>query len=227
MEGQYAIVFHELGCQTGNESGSGGIEVGAAIAVAQQCVALGVTIAEKEVAGGFGEVEKRHFHFFGHLSHLPYVVHGMVIGRSLLGGLQTVGIYVVELVAQVVPTIATDVVGIEIHTAYWADEYRRATGLARLINIAPEILLVGVERCCPPIVHCPGCTIVTHVPIVGDERIAVGSTGFLIVVGKLDEHVVTGFHLSFHALSVSCLPIEALAAGTSFGPVVHRHSLQK
>ena len=58
MEGQYAIVFHELGCQTGNESGSGGIEVGAAIAVAQQCVALGVAIAEKEV--GVASVRSRN-----------------------------------------------------------------------------------------------------------------------------------------------------------------------
>ena len=195
--------------------------------VAQHIETFFFSIAQIEFSGSRGQVDERNIQFFGYRLHLVHVVHRMISRRQLLIFYNTSFCQLAELIAQVVLSTSTNRIARKIHTADRSHEYGIATQVACLFHIFAKKILVGAKRCCATIIG--GCCFIcfSHLIIIGFQFITIHTITLLIIVRKLNEHVVARLHLLFHALPVCGLLIETLAASSCLTTIIDGDVLEK
>ena len=96
-----------------------------------------------------------------------------------------------------------------------------------LFYVFAQIFLIGARRRGATIV-CSGSLIrLSHLIIIGFQFIAIHTVVLLVIVRKLDEHIVARLHLLLHTLPVCGFLIETLAAGTCLATIVDGDILKK
>ena len=122
---------------------------------------------------------------------------------------------------------ATNGVAGEIHTTDRGHKYRMTACCTCLFYVFAQIVLVGSRRRGATIV-CSGSLIgFSHLIIIGFQFIAIHTVVLLVIMRKLDEHIVAWLHLLLHTLPVCGFLIETLAAGTCLATVVDGDILKK
>ena len=145
----------------------------------------------------------------------------MVVGSHFVAGSELTAFYLVELVAEVVASVSANGAPVEIFSAYRTHQHWCGAQGASFFHILAQIVLIGAAGCSSTIVAGICLCLIADALIVSFQLVAVASVALLVVVGKLNEHVVTWLYLFLHRLPVGALLIEALAAGTILGTVVH------
>ena len=173
--------------------------------------AVVVAVTEVELARGGGHIQKWHVHLLSHLLHLPDIIHGMVVSRNRLIEQQFAITEQVELVTEIVLSVAAD--GAVVQEVFAADrcyEHRRATELARLIDIPAEIILVRCARARAAEVGQLRLAMGTEISIVLED---VQAVVFLVVMCELYKHVVAGSHLRLDGCPERRLLVERTRGG--------------
>ena len=147
----------------------------------------------------------------------------MVVFAHLVAGGVLAVLDEAEVVAEVVAAVSANRVSGEVFPAYRTHQYRCGPQGARFIDILAQVFLVGAACRGSAVVGGVCLGVVADALVVCLQFVAVASAALLVVVGKLNEHVVAGLYLLLDRLPVWGFHIEALAAGSVLGTVVHRN----
>ena len=155
-----------------------------------------VAIALVELLRGCGEVDVGNALLLRQLLHVVGIVHGVVVGRHALVGQYAVGRKHRELVAEIVAAVAANgTVAVEIAAAHRTDEYGMGALCLDFFDDFPQPRLIGCGRHGAAAVKAGGLACHALRDVVVVDLVAIHAVDLLIVVGKLDKHVVAGLHI--------------------------------
>ena len=148
----------------------------------------------------------------------------MVVRGQRLVGKQRAVHNLVELVAEVMFPVATNSIAAEVLAADRRYQHGLHAHLFRLIDILPQVLLVGVEGCRAAVVH--GLS-VAQLLVQRVLFVAVRAVRFLIVVRKLNQQNIAGCHrirpAGLQGCPIGSLFIKGFATCARLAAVVHRN----
>ena len=163
----------------------------------KQVQALGLSIGEVQLTGSLRQVDERHVFLFCHDAHRLYVTHTQVGSRNTLVLVQYTVLDLGELIAQVMTTVPLDVAAAEIGAADRCNQDRVYAQRTCLVDERTQVIAIGrlrigascIRRCRQTV----GCAVLSILQVIH----SVGNGSF-IIVGKLDQQVIAGTHLTLH-----------------------------
>ena len=226
--GDTAVVrtlVYQLREQAGNQRRTHRSRVGAVVLAEEMAGAVCLAVTEVQLRRSTRQVNERHICIFvRHLCHLIHIVHRVVIRRHRLVGKQRAVHNLVELVAEVMFPVATNSIAVEVLAADGSYQHGFHAHRFRLIDILPQVLLVGVEGCRAAVVH--GLP-VAQLLVQRVLFVAVCAVGFLIVVCKLNQQNIAGCHrvrpAGLQGCPIGSLLIKGFATCARLAAVVHRN----
>ena len=226
--GDTAVVrtlVYQLREQAGNQRRTHRSRVGIVALAEEVTGAVCLAVTEVQLRRSTRQVNERHIRIFvRHLCHLIHIVHRVVVRGQRLVGKQRAVHNLVELVAEVMFPVATNSIAFEILTADRRYQHGFHAHRFRLIDILPQVLLVGVEGCRAAVVH--GLS-VSQLLVQRVLFVAICAVRFLIVVRKLNQQNIAGCHrirpAGLQGCPIGSLLIKGFATCARLAAVVHRN----
>ena len=198
---QDTLFLHQLGAEAGCSKSASKVIVGFIhfrTFVKKSCITLViVAIAFVKILGGSGHVDKCDILLCCQLLHVIAVVHSMIISSYPLSCLVFTINQSVVFVAQVMTTRTSDAASAEVTTTYGRYQNRYCTFLLYCIDKLLQTLLIRCRGYCTTSVALDGSSTgsIANTGIVCLKFQVVYTIVLLIVVGKLDEHIVTSLNI--------------------------------
>ena len=166
--------------------------------VKKSCITLViVAIAFVKILGGSGHVDKCDILLCCQLLHVIAVVHSMIISSYPLSCLVFTINQSVVFIAQVMTARTSDAASAEVTTTYGRNKNRCCAFLLHSIDKLFQTLLICCRGYSTASVALDGSSTgsIANTGIVGLKFQVVYTIILLVVVGKLDEHIVTSLNI--------------------------------